>query len=245
MRVSRIYLDSPLQTGSHITLPASTCHYLGNVLRLKTGDALQVFNGDGVEYQATLLLLDRKKGEIAVGAGTPANRESPLHTHLGIAVSKGERMDWVMQKATELGVSTITPLWTERTEVRLKGEREQKKIQHWQNIIIAACEQSGRNTLPTLQPPLPLQDWLATALPGLRLALAPDSEPASSSPLPETLTPAAVTLLIGPEGGLSTTELRLARERAFHYWQLGPRILRTETAPVAALAVLQHRYGDC
>lgn len=240
MRRSRLYLDQALAEGEPLTLPAASAHYLQQVLRLKQHAPITLFNGNGMEYHGTISSLQRREVVVSIDSVEAVNRESPLHSHLGIAISKGDRMDWVMQKTTELGVSEITPLWSERTEVKLKAERLEKKLQHWQKIIIAACEQSGRNTLPVLRPPQALSDWLGEDKPGLKLILHPGDNQASLT----DENPAQVNLLIGPEGGFSDDEVHQALQNNFRHWVLGPRILRTETAPVVALAALQLQFGD-
>jgi len=165
--------------------------------------------------------------------------ESPLRIEMGIAVSRGERMDWVVQKATELGVTAISPLFTERTEVKLKAERAAKKLRHWQQIAISACEQSGRNQLPTIADFKALPNWLSAVEADRKFVLhhRSDDHPGGEAPT-------SVALLIGPEGGLSEAEIEAAMDAGFEAMRLGPRVLRTETAPLAALSVLQSRWGD-
>jgi len=165
--------------------------------------------------------------------------ESPLRIHLGQGLSRGERMDWAIQKATELGVSEITPIVSERCEVRLKDERTDKRLAHWRQIAISACEQCGRSTLPVIHPPLLLAEWVKQTAAELKLVLHPVAEPLTSHPKPGTL-----AFLIGPEGGLSDNEVAQAAQAGYLPARLGPRVLRTETAPVVALAVAQQLWGD-
>lgn len=241
MRTPRVYLDGILNPGDLLSLPEAQSHYLHKVLRMEADRPLSLFNGDGREYSARITRVDKRCVEIQILDAQLTHRESPLHTHLAIGISRGERMDWVLQKATELGVSRITPLFTERTEVRLQGERLAKKMEHWRQITISACEQCQRNRLPELAEALALDEFLRLEIPGLKLVLHHRCD----QTLKQLPTPAAVTLLIGPEGGLSEREIDAAL-REFHYTPLtlGPRVLRTETAPVAALTAVQLLWGD-
>lgn len=208
---------------------------------MQGGDALILFNGDGCEYAATIASVDRKSVQIAIGAAASVDNESPLKIHLGIAVSKGERMDWVIQKATELGVAQITPLQSERVDVRLRGEREEKKLAHWRGIAIAACEQCRRNRIPVIDDVQPLAAWVAETRAEKKFVLHHRSDAALSA---EPIAPRSVALLIGPEGGLGDSEIALAERAGFASLRLGPRVLRTETAPLAAIGVLQFLWGD-
>jgi 16S rRNA (uracil1498-N3)-methyltransferase len=241
MRTPRIYVNDSLRVGSQLSLPEAQSHYLGKVLRMEADRPLLAFNGDGGEYSARITQVGKRCVEIQILDVQQIHRESSLHTHLAIGISRGERMDWVLQKATELGVSKITPLFTERTEVRLQGERLVKKMEHWRQITISACEQCQRNVLPELAGVQELDQFLSAATPGLKLVLHHRSEQS----LKQLATPTAVTLLVGPEGGLSEPEIDRAT-RQFHYspLTLGPRVLRTETAPVAALTSVQLLWGD-
>ncbi len=239
MRIPRIYTEQPLAAGAELELEESGARHL-QVLRLGAGDSVLLFNGDGRSWQAQLLEGSRKRARVAIERELEAaDGESPLAIHLGIAISKGERMDWVVQKATELGVTAITPLQTQRVEVRLNAERRAKKLRHWQQVAISACEQCGRNRLPTVAEPMALQPWLGSVVAECKLVLAPGAEPLAASQPPQSL-----ALLIGPEGGLDEAEIAAAARAGFAPLALGPRILRTETAPVAALAILQHLWGD-
>ncbi len=207
---------------------------------MQRGDALIVFNGDGGEYPATIAAVDKRAVQIATEQVRETVRESPLHLHLGIAMSKGERMDWIVQKATELGVARIVPLYSERVELKLQGERAEKKLAHWRGIAIAACEQCGRNRLPEIGDVQTLAQWLEHTQADAKFVLHHRTEAA----LDAAAKPASVALLIGPEGGLSESEIAAAERQGFAPLQLGPRVLRTETAPLAAISVLQYLWGD-
>lgn len=239
--MTRLYVDTPLSPDIELSLPEDAAHHLVRVLRATTGDRITLFNGHGGEYEAELIEAGKREARVRLLSFQSDDRSSPLHTHLGQVMSRGERMDYAIQKATELGVSEITPLTSERCELKLRGEdRADKKLEHWRRIAIAACEQSGRNRLPMINSPLPLDEWQQQVEADLKLVLAP----AVSETLADTLSPRRIALLIGPEGGLSEREIAAARQRGFHPWQIGPRVMRTETAPVAALAILQLRFGD-
>jgi len=241
MRLPRIYAAQGLGSGVTLTLEPEPGHHVARVLRMGVGDALVLFDGGGGEYPAEITAIDNRRVEVKTGTYRPVECESPLHIHLGIAVSRGERMDHVVQKSTELGVHTITPLFTERTEVKLKGERAAKKLQHWRQVAIGACEQCGRNRVPAIAPLQPLVDWLGSTAADIKFVLHHRAD-ADATPLRDT--PASVALLVGPEGGLSEDEIAAAERAGFRSLRLGPRVLRTETAPLAAIAVLQDRWGD-
>jgi 16S rRNA (uracil1498-N3)-methyltransferase len=211
-----------------------------NVLRLKTGAELVVFNGKGGEYRATVTNTARKNLTLGVGRFEDVSRESPLRTHLALGLSKGDRFDRAIQKATELGVTEITPLFTERTEVKLNQGRIEKKQQHWQQICIHACEQSGRTIIPSIHNPLKLDEFLGKENHSLKIILHTQSETVlSASP-----NPGSVSLLVGPEGGFSEEEIQRSCAAGYIQHNLGPRVLRTETAPVAALGLIQSLWGD-
>lgn len=240
MRIPRIYTDQPLSAGADLQLDDSASRHLCQVLRLNTGDALVLFNGDGCSYPARISQADKKKAQVIVDACDSRSLESPLHIHLGIALSKGDRFDWVLQKATELGVAAITPLQTQRVDVKLNRERAEKKQRHWQQVIVSACEQCGRNRLPHLAEPQVLQHWLASVEAEQKWVLSPAHE----GGLQPSQAASSAALLVGPEGGLEDDEVRLALDSGFASLQLGPRILRTETAPLAAISILQFCWGD-
>lgn len=239
MRISRIFCAQPLQSGVELVLDGQTAHYLGKVLRLDAGAPLILFNGDGSEYSTTLTNVGKKDVTVLPGAQTWPAVESPLKTVLGLGISRGERMDYAIQKATELGVNVIAPLFTEHCEVRLSDERKEKRLEHWQQIAISACEQSGRVRVPDLLAPQSLATWVKSA--PAELCLVFDHRQAAT--LDGARPGGGVALLIGPEGGLAPAEIELARNAGFQGIALGKRVLRTETAPVAALAVLQYLWG--
>ncbi len=240
MRISRIYTDQGLTQNSNLRLTGQTAHYLSKVLRLKVNAELILFNGDGYEYAAIITSIQKKEIDLEISTASPAASESPLQTILALGISRGERMDLAIQKSTELGVTEIVPLFTEFSEVKLQGERLQKKLKHWQQIAISACEQSGRNSLPVVQSPISLTDWCEQTACELKLILAPDQ----GKSIAEMETSGQVALLIGPEGGFSEQEIATAVNTGFHPVRLGPRVMRTETAPVAALSCLQLLWGD-
>jgi 16S rRNA (uracil1498-N3)-methyltransferase len=208
---------------------------------VKVGQHVVLFNNSGVEARAIIARTDKKKVDVRVDAVELAERESPLNIHLAIGISRGERMDFVLQKSTELGVHAITPLFCERTEVKLSDDRLQKKLEQWQKIIVGACEQSGRTRLPVLHAPATLEACLAADTSERRFVLHHRSD---STLAQRDEKPASVMLLIGPEGGLSDNEIRRAQQAGCAALTLGPRVLRTETAPLAAISVLQYRWGD-
>jgi 16S rRNA (uracil1498-N3)-methyltransferase len=242
MRRPRIFTQQPLSTLQEVELESAPSAHIARAMRMKMGDALTVFNGQGGEYAAVISAVTKKTVCVEIGEFRHIELESPLAIHLGIAISRGDRMDWVIQKATELGVSRVSPLLTERTEVKLKGERADKKIQHWRQVGIAACEQCGRNQLPHIEPLQALPEWLAATKDETKLVLhhrALRTESVSTE-----RKPTQVSLLIGPEGGLSDVEIGLAELAKFRALRLGPRVMRTETAPLAAIAILQSQWGD-
>ena len=240
MRIPRINTEQALQANASIRLEPGPSQHIARALRMRVDDALILFDGRGGQYPASLTMVDKKCVTAVTGAFDPRERESHLQLHLGVAISRGERMDWLVQKATELGVTSIAPLLSERTEVKLKGDRATKKLKHWQQVIIAACEQSGRNQLPGMQPLQALDDWITTVRADTRLVLHHRAAPGSAA----VTAPGSIALLVGPEGGLTRAEIKAAESAAFEAMQLGPRVLRTETAPLAAIAILQARWGD-
>lgn len=240
MAAPRVFTDQALADGARIALEAGPSHHLLRVLRLKAGAELHVFNGRGGCHTALLAGSDGARALVEVGAIDCDDRESPLAVTLAIGISRGERMDWIVQKSVELGVTAIQPLTTQRTEVRLKGERSARKLAHWRQIAIAACEQSGRNRIPQIHAPQPFQALLDSPA-ELRLVLAPG---AGQSLAGLADAPQSLSLLIGPEGGLAAEEIAAAEAAGFLAVGLGPRVLRTETAPLAALAICQARWGD-
>lgn len=244
MRVPRIYVDSALRTGSSIQLPLRQSNYLCKALRMEAGRELWLFNGQGGAYKSQIELPNPKKAQISVGEFDEENRQSTLNIELGIAVSKGDRFDFVVQKATELGVTSIRPLLTERIDVRLNAERSKKKLEHWQSISISACEQSGRNMLPVVDAPLTLEAWCSDLNQECRIIMDPYSNISLGDLASGQTKQQKVAVLIGPEGGFSETEVKLARNNGFTGITLGPRILRTETAPLVIISLLQSLWGD-
>ncbi|MGM0701800.1 MAG: 16S rRNA (uracil(1498)-N(3))-methyltransferase [Pseudomonadota bacterium] len=239
-RAPRIHVAADFRIGGDVVLPEGPARHVARVLRLGPGASLTLFDGAGREARAVLVEAGRKQVVAHVEALVPGQGESPLAVHLGQAIAKGDRMDYAIQKAVELGVAAITPLHTEHGDVRLKGDRAAKKLAHWQAVVASACEQCGRAVVPRVHPPAGLDDWLAARHEALRLVL----HPGTAGALERDEVPAAVALLIGPEGGLAEREVEAAQAAGFAPLGLGPRILRTETAPVVALSLLQHRFGD-
>lgn len=242
MRMPRIYLPfEEGHTGLELLLSDKAHHHLVSVLRMKEGATLIIFNGKGLSWKAQISQIHKRYTHIILLEANAQDVESPLVCHLAQGVAKGDRMDMIMQKATELGVTDITPVITERSNVKLDAERWEKKQAHWQDIISGACEQSMRNTLPRLHPPITLPQWFAALPAGKRFILSPYA----TQGLHEHVITDSVTLLIGPEGGLTETEVMLATQRyGFDSLKMGPRILRTETAAIAALTLMQYQYGD-
>lgn len=242
MRIPRIHLPQTLAPGTRLALNEAASGHVLRVLRLKPGAALVVFNGAGGEYEATLTAVENRAAVITLGGFRDPRRESPLSLTLAQGISRGERMDFTLQKSVELGVARIAPLETAFSQVRLDGARLERRCQHWQGVIASAVEQCGRTLLPELSPVMALTDWLAAGSGGgLCLVLDPAGDVTPS----ELSAPAGrVTLLAGPEGGLSDLELAQARQAGYLGLRLGPRILRTETAGIAALAALQTLWGD-
>ncbi|MCH8531751.1 MAG: 16S rRNA (uracil(1498)-N(3))-methyltransferase [Saccharospirillum sp.] len=240
MRTHRIYLPEAQHSGQITPLPESAFGHLVRVLRQRAGDPFEVFNGQGQRFRAELTEVGKKQASALLVEALDALPESPLHTHLGLVMSKGDRFDYALQKATELGVSTITPLDSERCDLRLKADRQEKKQQHWQGVITSACEQCGRDTVPLLNPTTSLLDWLQQDSDAFKLVL----HTSATAPAWPEQAPQRVRFLVGPEGGLTEAEITTATQQGYQAWQLGPRIFRTETAPVAMLAILQQRWGD-
>ena len=243
VRAPRIYQPIALSSGQIIEPDAQATTHLTKVLRLRVGDALVVFNGNREEYEAVVSSIERRSVSIQLGKALDRNVESPLELVLVQGVSRGERMDYTVQKAVELGVNEIVPVNTERTVVNLKGDRQIRRQQHWQAVVNGACEQSGRNVVPEVKPIVPFQSWLDESGEGsgLKLVLHHRAE-TSLADLPRPDGP--VTILIGPEGGLTPSEIDAAKSAGYLPLCLGPRVLRTETAAVTALSVLQWLWGD-
>tara|TARA_R110000764_G_scaffold8760_8_gene28904 strand:- start:354 stop:1100 length:747 start_codon:yes stop_codon:yes gene_type:complete len=246
MRNPRIYQAQTFEVGQTQALNEDAFGHIVRVLRLKSGDDITLFNGIAeqagyFEYQAKLTNVGKKSADVEVLAKKLVENESPLNIHLAQGISRGDRMDFTLQKSVELGVNTITPIFTERCGVKLSGERLEKKHQQWQKIVISACEQSGRCAVPIVAPPIYLDDWLQQDSEALKLNLHPKAQHSIMS-LP--IENQRVRLLIGPEGGLNDSEIASANKAGFHDVLLGPRVLRTETAALTAITALQCRYGD-
>jgi len=241
MRIPRLYLKQPLAAGDETALDTRCVHYLNNVLRMKAGMKLVLFNGSGLEYHGVLKSLGKKDGLVAIDESIDPCTESSLRTLLAIGISRGERMDYVIQKSTELGVSSIQPLYTEFCEVKLNEKRAVKKHEHWEQVSISACEQSGRVAPPKILPPVSLPEWLESSLDYQALFLLDQN---NSDVLNKSEKPNSIVYLAGPEGGLSEKEKALAFSKGFSGLSLGPRTLRTETAPVAALSLFQYLWED-
>ncbi len=243
MRVTRIHVDCVLAIGITVVLPEAASTHLVRVLRLQAGDPCVLFNGDGCDYGARITAVDRRTVHVEVDSSRPLDNESPLRIVLLQALARGDKMDWILQKATELGVSAIMPVMSERSEVKLDAERSGKRALHWRSVIVSACEQSGRAVVPSLTTASSLEQALKMLPEGSqRLVLAPSAV--------RGLDDIAVSrncvqvLAIGPEGGWSANDILLLASAGFTEVRLGPRILRTETAGITAIAALQSRFGD-
>lgn len=242
MRIPRIFLSQQLVINTEIELDQNSCRHIVQVLRLKPGHPLLLFNGQGGEYQAELTLVEKRKTCAKITAYDPVERESPLNLHLAIGISKGDRMDYAIQKAVETGVNEITPLLTEYCAVALSAQRMQKRHAHWQGIIHSACEQSGRNRIPKLNPAMHFEQFCSTHQQELKLILDPAAKETLGTI--QSPHPASCTLCIGPEGGLSHSETEFAQQQGFVSVRMGRRILRTETAAVVSVSALQLLWGD-
>ena len=231
--MSRFYCPTHLATGLTLSLPPGAARHV-QVLRLQPGDAITLFNGEGGEFDATVTRMGRSDVEVAVGAHHAIEREAHRAVHLLAGITANERMDWLVEKATELGVASITPLVAERSVLKLKGERAEKKLAHWQGVAVAAAEQCGRNRVPLIHPAVTLTEWLKKAAPGERWVLSLSE---GTQPVSRQLSQGPVTVLSGPEGGLSPSEESTALAAGFAPVSLGPRVLRAETAPLALLAL--------
>lgn len=241
VRIPRIYHPQPIDTLGSLPLSDDASGHVGRVLRMKVGQQLELFDGTGCQYSATITEVTKKQVLVDVTDKTIRSSESPLDIHLGQVVSRGDKMEFTIQKSVELGVNTITPLISERCGVKLDTKRFEKKLSQWQKIAIAACEQSGRNIVPEIRPIMQLEQWCAEEYDGLKLNLHPRAQ-YSINTLPEPVE--KVRLLIGPEGGLSAQEIEMTEQYQFSETLLGPRVLRTETAALTAITALQVRFGD-
>ncbi|EPJ46410.1 MAG: 16S ribosomal RNA methyltransferase RsmE [Osedax symbiont Rs1] len=240
MRIPRFYQDTAISIDTQLALDSDAVQHIARVLRMKPGDNILLFNGDGNEYQATLSKVEKRAVSAEITASTSPSRSSRLKIDIGQSISRGDRMDFAVQKSTELGMRSLTPLISERTEVKLKADRLTKKQQQWQQLAISACEQSLRTDVPTINSALAISQWIKDCDTDLKLVLHHHTD----RRLAEFDQPATVALLIGPEGGLTEAEVQLAIDNGFHPVALGPRVMRTETAPIAAQAILQYLWGD-
>jgi len=240
MRITRFYCPDLNKDNALLALPDAAHRHAVQVLRMKQGDALRLFDGRGLEFDAVLDSVSKRESSVRLLSKVIVNNESPLTITLLQGISRGERMDYALQKAVELGVTRVVPVATERCNVQLSGGRDEKRWAHWQGIMISACEQSGRSVLPELSMVMSLEDTLLENKQGCRLVLDPMAETGFTALDKQQ----NITLLIGPEGGLSEPEIEQAQTAGFESVCFGPRILRTETATVAALAVVQTLWGD-
>lgn len=242
MAIPRFYCPNILAPGQIVSLPPNAAIHASKALRMQEGDEAILFNGDGNNYPCKLTGISKSDVRAKVGMPVENPAESPLRVTLAQGISSGDRMDYTLQKAVELGVAAIQPLATQRSIVKLAGERAEKRREHWQGIVISACEQSGRSVVPQVAAPLSLAQWLANAGPfNLSLTLSPFADKTMHElPAPSV----NICLLIGSEGGLTEAEIEMASNKDFQPVRLGPRILRTETAPLAALAAINTLWGD-
>lgn len=241
MRIPRIYHPAPLVVGQTIALSDDAAGHVGRVLRMSAGQTLELFDGSNQVFSAEIVQADKKQVQVRLLGSETDNRESPLFLHLGQVMSRGEKMEFTIQKSIELGVNVITPLFSERCGVKLDAERLNKKLQQWQKIAIGACEQCGRNQIPEIRPVMNLETWCQEQDDALKINLHPRAS-ASINTLP--LPVERVRLLIGPEGGLSAEEIAMTARYQFTDILLGPRVLRTETTALTAITALQVRFGD-
>lgn len=242
MSIPRFYHPALPPHAKLVDLPPEAAHHATKVLRLQDGDRIVLFDGGGGEYPATISRISKQGTLVEISPWQERECESPLNVTLAQAISSGDKMDFTLQKAVELGITRIQPIASARSVVKLSGERAEKRVRHWRQVVISACEQCGRNRVPDIGSILSLEDWLGSHLPdGLRLTLAPDAT-ALLRELPPPAIP--IVLLIGPEGGLAPDEVKAAASKGFMPVRLGPRVLRTETAALAALAAMQTLWGD-
>ena len=241
MRIPRFFIDNPLIVDSCFDIPTELAHYMHNVLRLRVGSPIVLFNGNGHDYPAEIVDIQKRNASVLVNSQIALSLESPLHLHLGQGVSKGERMELALQKSVELGVSEITPIITENCNVKLDEARWEKKLASWKKLIIGACEQSQRNVIPRLHAPVTMQQWLGQTSTLSKIILAPGAKTyLSSTNKPQK----GFRIVIGPEGGLSEQEVYTATQTGYLPVNIGSRILRTETAAIACLSILQAIHGD-
>jgi 16S rRNA (uracil1498-N3)-methyltransferase len=238
--VPRIFCDIRLGPGAQFALAPDAAQHVSRALRLKAGDELTLFDGRGGEYEATIQRIDKERVDVKVGAWRDVEREASVSVGLVQGLPEADKMDWIIQKSVELGIAWIQPLVCDRSVVRLSGERAERRQSHWRRVAVAACEQSGRNTIPEVRPTLTFLAWIAMPSEVPRWMLKPGASPMAAHAAPS----GSIELLIGPEGGLSDRELDLVQSRGCELLSLGPRVLRTETAPLAALAAIHALWGD-
>ena len=241
MRVTRVHVDAALSVGATIALPEAAATHLVRVLRLQAGDACVLFNGDGNDYEARIGSVGKRSVAAGVVGAHAVDKESPLRITLVQGIARGEKMDWILQKATELGIHGIVPVSSERSEVKLDAERAGKRLAHWRSVVVAACEQSGRARVPDVAAARSLQAALLDLPEAPRFLLDPEAK--QSIAHTQSLAGSCV-LAVGPEGGWSPRDRDALHQAGFSGLRLGPRILRTETAGIAAIAALQSRFGD-
>ena len=244
MRSPRLFTDQMLTSGSRVALTGSAAQHLGRVLRARAGEQLSLFNGTGLEYVATIANVSKHEVSVDVSEALSPDTESLVHTALGLCLSKGDRFDWGIQKATELGVGAIIPLNSERVDFAIPADRVEKRVAHWQQIAISACEQCGRVKVPSISPPRSLLSWIENVSAAQKWVLHCVDNADAFSPTVPREPPRDAALLIGPEGGLTNREFDAASAEGFKLLQLGPRVLRTETAPAVALSVLSVFWGE-
>lgn len=242
-QVIRVHVQEALTSGATILLPAATAHHLSRVLRAARGDPLVVFNS-GAEFSATISYIDKREVRVKLAQGHAVDREAPIASTLVQGISSGDRMDITLQKAVELGVGAIQPLFSARSIVKLDRERSDRRVAHWRQVVTSACEQCGRNVIPHVAEPLVYHDWLGQLAPRAESELRLLLSPYAALRLKDLPRPQAVTLLAGPEGGYTEVEVEAARRFEFEELKLGPRVLRTETAALAALAAINTLWGD-
>jgi len=243
MRLTRVYVDAPVTAGKRLVVAGNAANHIARVLRLRSGDALTVFDGSGGEFGARVEEFRKEAVVVCVEEHRTLDRESPLPLTLAQGISRGERMDWIIQKATELGASRIVPVFTKRSVVRLDDKQAERKLQHWRAIAVSACEQCGRNRLPDVAAPADFFDVLPAGFSAgeTRLLLSPTGD-LRIDDLKDV--GKGITVLIGPEGGLEDAEQEAAVAAGFKAVRMGPRVLRTETAAIAALTIIQRYFGD-
>mgnify|MGYP005990858163 CR=1 FL=1 len=241
MRIPRIYHSNNISVNDNVSLEADSANHVGRVLRMQAGQELILFNGDGQDYSAEISSVSKKNVEVNIIGQEQVNNESPLSLHLAQGISRGDKMDFTIQKAVELGITEITPIFTERCGVKLSGERLQKKHIQWQKIAISACEQSGRSIVPTVHSPMTISEFLSQQTSQLKLNL----HPRATTNIKQLNCPTqGIRFIIGTEGGLDDNEIQKANEAGYLDVLLGPRVLRTETAALTLLAALQLQFGD-